>query len=206
MKKVFLSIIFIPYIIFGQELNDERTGFVDVLEFDNVSSESLISKTKEWLVLTYSTEQFKLILDEKDKLICKGYFEFVDTLHYVNLGGQIKKRLHLFKFFHKIIIDVKDSRMRIRFNEFEYVYYDEVFYNPYYFCESYNDSIGLYKSEYQIREKINSILSRGNKEKNELRVQQGLKTRVKLFNSIRSFHTNLQNDLISSIKNNDDEW
>ena len=112
--------------------------------------------------------------------------------------------MNTFTFSHKIIIDVKDSRMRIRFVEFEYITPNlfDVIYTPYYLCESSSDSLGMYLSEIQTRNKLTPIYKKSNI---ELEISQSLKTRVGLSDSIKQFCKQLQNDLVQSIKDVD-EW
>ena len=205
MKQLlFILLLTIPSFLFCQILNEERTGFTETFEFQNISNEEIMSKTKEWLVLTYSTEEFKLILDEDNKLICKGYFEISDTNYYVKpIIWKPGVTMNSFKFSHKIIIDVKNSRMRIKFKEFEYINQNEVIYSPFYFCQSSSDSIGIYLSEIQTRNRITSLDYR--KKIQELMIEQSLKTRIGLYDSLKKFHTQLQKDLIKSIKDID-EW
>ena len=80
MKKLFILLLFIPFISFGQDLNNSSNGYVKVVEVE-LSKQEIHQKISEWIALNYKSAKDVIQLNTEDKIVVKGNYSFTSAFN-----------------------------------------------------------------------------------------------------------------------------
>ena len=78
MKKLFILLIYIPLVSFGQDLNKSSDGYVEVVEVE-LTKQEIHQKISEWIALNYKSAKDVIQLNTEDKIVVKGNYTFTSA-------------------------------------------------------------------------------------------------------------------------------
>ena len=103
MKKLFLILLFIPIVSFGQNLNKESNGYTEVVEV-KLSKKEIHQKINEWIAINYKSAQDVVQLNTEDKVIIKGNYS-------VNL--KVDKYVFNYRIHNSLTFSIRENKYKI---------------------------------------------------------------------------------------------
>jgi hypothetical protein len=208
MKKLFLILLFIPIVSYGQDLNKESNGYTEVVEV-KLSKKEIHQKINEWIAINYKSAQDVVQLNTEDKVIVKGNFSFTSFISGDTFG--VRNTLTLSVRDNKYKIDLVPSSI------FDKSTMKDV---PKTNITQYMIGIRTYE-EFKIFARKNFItlmMNQGYSEKRSIKLMEKTmteedlndlylkkeKTFIDFNNNIKSFFQSIKNYVNSS--NTDDDW
>jgi hypothetical protein len=103
MKKLFLLLIFIPLVSFGQDINKESNGYTEVVEV-KLTKKEIHQKINEWIAVNYKSAQDVIQLNTEDRVIAKGNF----TVNFRYMEVTFTYRIH-----NSLTFSIRDNKYKI---------------------------------------------------------------------------------------------
>jgi hypothetical protein len=103
MKKLFLLLIFIPLVSFGQDINKESNGYTEVVEV-KLTKKEIHQKINEWIAVNYKSAQDVIQLNTEDKVITKGNF----TVNF-----RVRKYVFTYRIHNSLTFSIRDNKYKI---------------------------------------------------------------------------------------------
>lgn len=103
MKKLFLIILLIPLVSFGQDINKESNGYSEVIEVE-FTKKDIHQKINEWIAVNFKSAQDVIQLNTEDKLIAKGNFPLILS---------VKKHTFTYRIHNSLTFSIRDNKYKI---------------------------------------------------------------------------------------------
>ena len=110
MKKLIYIILICPLLALGQTLNEDKTGYTEVVEV-NLTKEEIHKKIINWIAETYKSPKDIIQLNTEDKISIYSGFLFDFT--FANANEDLRIEVVTYTIGNSIIFSLKDAKYRI---------------------------------------------------------------------------------------------